>query len=53
LIFNWSNYIEPKNEVEKTIDANKLSNDIKDIPDDILNWAIICEISKKPFRIVA
>lgn len=25
---------------------------ITDIPDDILNWAIECEVTKKPFRII-
>ncbi len=30
-----------------------LPDDIKDIPDDILNWAIVCEESKKPFKIIA
>ena len=25
---------------------------IKDIPDDIINWAIECELSWKPFRII-
>jgi hypothetical protein len=34
------------------IPADKLPDNIKDIPDDILNWAIECEITKKPFRII-
>lgn len=38
--------------VAKTIPASKLPDDIKDIPDDILNWAIECGVSKKPFRII-
>jgi hypothetical protein len=29
-----------------------LPKDIKDIPDDILNWAIECENTGKPFRII-
>lgn len=51
--FNWSDYILPIPKVDKIIPANKLPDDIKDIPDDILNRAIECEVSKKPFRIVA
>lgn len=51
-IFNWSNYEAPFPKVEKIIPANKVPEDIKDIPDDILNWAIECEITKKPFRII-
>ena len=38
--------------VSKIIPANKLPDDIKDIPDDILNWAIRCEVSNKPFKII-
>jgi len=38
--------------VEKTIPAEQLPDTIEEIPDDILNWAVVCEESKKPFRIV-
>ena len=51
--FNWSDYEAPLPKVEKIIPANKLPDNINDIPDDILNWAIECEESKKPFRIIA
>ncbi len=50
--FNWSDYEPPKPEVKKIIPASKLPDNIKDIPDDILNWAIECEVTKKPFRII-
>jgi len=50
--FNWSTYEQPFPKVEKIIPANKLPNDIKNIPDDILNWAIECEITKRPFKII-
>ena len=50
--FNYSDYQNPAPIVSKTIPANKLPDDIKDIPDDILNWAILCEITNKPFRII-
>ena len=50
--FNWSDYEAPFPKVEKIIPASKLSENISDIPDDILNWAIECEITKKPFRII-
>jgi hypothetical protein len=39
--------------VEKVIPANMLPNNIADIPNDILNWAIECEVTKKPFKIIA
>ena len=51
-IFNWSDYESPKPKVDKIIPASKLPEDISEIPDDILNWAIECEITKKPFRII-
>lgn len=37
--------------VTKKIPAAKLPATIAEIPDDILNWAIECAASKKPFRI--
>lgn len=51
-IFNWTDYEAPFPRVEKIIPAEKLPDDISKIPDDILNWAIECEVSKKPFRII-
>ncbi len=50
--FNWSDYEAPFPKVEKVIPASKLPNEITKIPDDILNWAIECEVSGKPFRII-
>ncbi len=52
LWFNWSNYEQPVAKAEKIIPAASLPNDIKEIPDDILNWAIKCEVTAKPFRII-
>ena len=51
--FNWSDYEAPFPKVEKIIPANKLPDSINDIPDDILNWAIKCEDTKKPFKIIS
>lgn len=50
--FKWSDYESPRPNVTKIIPAEKLPDDITKIPDDILNWAIECEITKKPFRII-
>jgi len=50
--FPWKDEQDEKLNVEKTIPANQLPAAIDDIPDDILNWAIICESSGRPFRIV-
>ena len=38
--------------VEKVIPGGKLPERIDDVPDDILKWAIQCEVTKRPFRIV-
>ena len=51
-IFNWSDYEAPFPKVDKIIPANKLPDDISKIPDDILNWAIECEVTGRPFRII-
>jgi len=50
--YKYSDYEAPFPKVEKIIPAKILPEDIKNIPDDILNWAIECEITKKPFRII-
>jgi hypothetical protein len=50
--FTWSDYEPPFPKVEKIIPASKLPDDITLVPDDILNWAIECEITGKPFRII-
>jgi hypothetical protein len=58
--FNWSTYEAPFTKVQKIIPANKLPKNISDIPDDILNRAIMPEnvgnenirSLQKPFRIV-
>jgi hypothetical protein len=50
--YYWSDYEAPFPKVEKTLKASMLPEDISKIPDDILNWAVECEVSGKPFRIV-
>ncbi|MDD5770159.1 MAG: hypothetical protein PHE25_04260 [Candidatus Gracilibacteria bacterium] len=52
-LYKWSDYEPPFPKVDKIIPANKLPENISDIPDDILNRAIECEITKKPFRIIS
>ncbi|MBU0578172.1 hypothetical protein KJ742_05080 [Patescibacteria group bacterium] len=51
--FKWDDYEPPLPKVDKTIPANRLPDNIKDIPDDILDWAIVCEVTGKPFRIIS
>src|SRR3989339_512071 len=50
--FKWSDYEPEFPKVEKIIPANLLPDTISEIPDDILNWAIECEVTKKPFKII-
>jgi CxxC-x17-CxxC domain-containing protein len=52
-LYKRSDYEAPLPKVEKIIPASKLPESITDIPDDILNRAIECEITKKPFRIIS
>jgi len=50
--FQWNDY-DPPVEAERTIPADQLPDDLNDIPDDILNWAIVCIETGRPFRIIA
>ena len=49
--WQWDDYEVPLSEVEKTIQADMLPDTIKETPEDVLNWAIICEETGKPFKI--
>lgn len=50
--YKWDEY-EPPVEATETISASELPNNIKDVDDSILDKAIKCEISGKPFKIIA
>jgi len=53
--FNWSDYEPPLPQVDRVItreQMKKLPDNIKDIPDDILNWVLTCEVTGKPYRII-
>ena len=49
--FKWNIINEKILDVEKIIPSDKLPISIKDIPDDILNWAIKCNKTNKPYII--
>lgn len=49
--WQWDDYEPPAPQVAKKIDAKQLPDSSDDIPDDILNWAILCEVTGKPFKI--
>ncbi len=49
----WSDYEPPVPEVKKVIEAADIPDHITDVPDDIVEWAIRCEVTRKPFRVIA
>ena len=49
--FNWSDYEQPKPEVSKFVNSGTVPDNIADIPDEIYDWAILCEKSNKYFKI--
>ena len=50
--FRWRNVPEEVPHAERIILASQLPDDITAIPDDVLNWAIECEATGRPFRLV-
>jgi len=50
--WKWRDEKDEMPQVEKIIPGEKLPDSIEDIPDDVLNWAIKCEATKRPFRII-
>ncbi|NOS67975.1 MAG: hypothetical protein HOO67_06490 [Candidatus Peribacteraceae bacterium] len=50
--WKWRTQEHEMPKVEKVIPGAKLPSSIKDIPDDILNWAVTCEVTGRPFRII-
>ena len=50
--WRWREEEEEAPKADRIIGANELPDSIDDIPDDILNWAIGCEATKRPFKII-
>ncbi len=50
--YYWRKTEEKKLIVSKTIPAARLPDSIDDTPDDVVDWAIVCEKTKRPFRIL-
>ena len=50
--WKWRDQTDELPKVEKIIPAAQLPDSIDDIPGDILNWAIECEATKRPFKII-
>lgn len=50
--WTWKDIPDVQLEVKKSVDAARLPETIADVPDDILNWAVVCEVSGRPFKII-
>ena len=50
--YKWKDTRDEKLIVEKVIPAEKLPQTIAEVPDDILQWAVTCGLSKRPFKII-
>lgn len=48
----WNDYEPPFPSTERTIQAKELPDALEDIPDDVLNWAIKCGSTAKPFKLI-
>jgi hypothetical protein len=49
--WHWRTETNEKPNVEKIVPGAQLPETIAEVPDDILSWAISCEVTGKPFRI--
>lgn len=49
--YRWKDDIDQPPQAEKIIPASRLPDNIDDIPDDILNWAINCEQTGRPYKV--
>jgi len=51
--WTWREECDEPPVVLRIVDASQLPDAVDDIPDDILNWAIRCEVTGRPFRLIA
>ncbi len=49
--FQWAVRDDSIPDIKKTIPADQLPDRISEIPDEVLDWAIICERTKRPFKL--
>ena len=50
--WHWNTYVPPPAHAKRKIPGSKLPDSIDSVPDDILNWAIECEATRREFKIV-
>ncbi len=51
--FKWSDLPDEAPKADKVIPASRLPDCTSEIPDDVLNWAIKCEATDRPFKLIA
>ncbi|MFH0820461.1 MAG: hypothetical protein V1908_01675 [Candidatus Peregrinibacteria bacterium] len=51
--WQWRDGVDEKPQASKVIPAKRLPDITADIPDDVLNWAIECEVTGRPFKLQA
>ena len=51
--YAWKDDIDEAPAVKNIVPGDKLPETITEVPDDILDWAIVCTKSGRPFRIVS
>ncbi len=49
--WNWRTEIDEVPKVAKTVAGSQLPESITDVPDEIVEWVVACEVTGKPFRI--
>lgn len=50
--YRWKEEDTAKPDATNLIEAHQLPDSLYDVPDDILNWAITCSETKKPFKLI-
>lgn len=50
--FLWHDIVDQLMDVKKVIPAAMLPDRTEDTPDDVLDWAVKCEQTQRPFRII-
>lgn len=51
--WKWKEEDKKLPDVTRTIPAERLPDDIKNIPDDVLNWALKCQATGRPYRLTS
>jgi len=49
--WQWCDYEAPVS-AARSIPASQLPDDVNETPDDVLDWAVECEVTGKPFKII-